>query len=106
MVDDNPPSTENDSNFLDYRLFWLTLITGAISGAVNYFILRFTHVFGLTWYVLAPILYIVSILIIYIETCPSWRNSTRCSFRPYLKYSGTWIIAYFVVGTAIFWFGW
>lgn len=106
MADDNPPIIQNQNDSLGYRLFWYTLITVAISGAANYFILRFTHGLGLSWLILAPILYLVSIFIIYVVTCPHWRESSRCSFRPYLKYSGTWVIAYFVVGTAIFYYGW
>jgi len=106
MSEITPPSNENHGSSLNHNLFWLTLVAGTISGGANYFILRFTHVFGLTWYILAPILYIVSILIIYIVTCSNWRENNRCPFRPYMKFSGTWIIAYFVVGTAIFYFGW
>jgi hypothetical protein len=104
MVDDSPPSNDKEESISHHLLFWLTLVVGGISGAANYFILRFTH--GLPWYILAPILYIISIVLIYIFTCPTWKESIRCPFRPYMKFSGTWIIAYFVFGTAIFYFGW
>lgn len=104
MTDDIPPPNGQEVNISYHLLFWLTLAVGGISGAANYFILRFTY--GMPWYMLAPILYVISIVIIYIITCSNWKDSSRCPFRPYMKYSGTWIIAYFVVGTAIFWFGW
>ena len=104
MADETNPMNDQEGTVTYQRLFWLTLLVGAISGAANYFILRFTH--GLPWYILGPILYIVSIVFIYIFTCSNWRESARCAFRPYMKFSGTWILAYFVVGTAVFYFGW
>ncbi|MHA1135052.1 MAG: hypothetical protein ACTSSE_01040 [Candidatus Thorarchaeota archaeon] len=104
MADDISPMNYQEDTISHQLLFWLTLTAGGISGAANYFILRFTHV--LPWYMLAPILFIVSIVFIYIITCSNRKDRSECPFRPYLKFSGTWIITYFVVGTAIFYFGW
>ena len=105
MADVDPPPMNDQNDTISHQLlFWLTLAAGTISGAANYFILRFTN--GLTWYVLAPILFIICYVIIYIGTCSNWRKSPRCPLRPYMKFTGSWVIAYFVVGTAIFYFGW
>ncbi len=99
--------SQNSDSIIHY-LFWLSLAFGAISGGVSYFILRFTD--GLTWYVLAPILYFINFIIIYFLIChridSNESDKARCDFKATLKFTSTWIIVYFVVGTAVFYFGW
>ncbi|MGY5873395.1 MAG: hypothetical protein RTV72_14180 [Candidatus Thorarchaeota archaeon] len=103
-----PPKEKPDVTELNQYLFWLTLIFGAVSGAASYFILRFSY--DLTWYFLAPILYTLNyvciFLIVYYRSKGVCPDNLKCLLRFTLKYSGTWIIAYFAVGTAIFYFGW
>jgi hypothetical protein len=102
----SPESQKSDS--IIHYLFWLSLVFGAISGGASYFILRFTQ--GLTWYVLAPILYFINYIIIYYFICNrtklSESTNEKCDFKTTLKFTSTWIIVYFVVGTAIFYYGW
>ena len=97
----------SDTDINQY-LFWITLILGAISGAASYFILRFSD--GLTWYLLAPILYGVNFACIFVLIYHRRRSEepvgAKQILRFILKYTGTWIIAFFAVGTAIFYLGW
>ena len=91
-----------------YRLFWIKLFLGTIFGASSYFILRFNRF--ITWYFLAPILYLVAILItiayLYNKTKSGKNFDMKIYSRFSLHYTGTWIIAYFVLATAMFYFGW
>jgi len=90
-----------------YTLFWMKLILGLGFGASSYFILRFNHF--MTWYVLAPILYLITILIVFTHLNSKIEKKERRPkpiVRFALNYTGTWIIGYFVLAIVMYYFGW
>lgn len=93
---------------LKKNIFWLKLVFGLVLGASSYFILRFNRY--LTWYVLAPILYLLTYLVVLVYLYRKQNNLNVIGIKKLgrfgLNYSGTWIIAYFVLATAVFYFGW
>jgi len=108
MAEPIPAMKDRSDAYISQYLFWTMLILGGISGAAGYFILRFFD--GLTWYLLAPLLYGVNFICIFLLIYYRQKNEepvdTRQILRFILKYTGTWIIAYFALGTATFYFGW
>ncbi len=108
MSELNPAIENLSATDISHYLFWTTLILGAVSGVASYFILRFSD--SLTWYVLAPILFGVNIVFLFLLINHRQRSEkpvgNKQILRFILKYSGTWIIVYFAAATAIFYFGW
>ena len=103
-------TSEDVGSFEEFTqvLFWITLLLGGISGVMGYLILRFIDL--LTWYIVAPLLFVVNYAIMYYylhnRGNPTTVGDKKSLQKFTLKYSGTWIIAYFAVSTAIFYFGW
>ncbi|MFX0107792.1 MAG: hypothetical protein ACFE7R_05895 [Candidatus Hodarchaeota archaeon] len=90
-------------------LYWTKVITGIAFGTLSYFVIRFTKI--LTWYIMLPSLLLVTLGITtyYIQkelraigiNLPSKR-----ALRTSLKFTGTWILAYFTFATLTYFVGW
>ncbi|TFG34449.1 hypothetical protein EU527_03280 [Candidatus Thorarchaeota archaeon] len=102
------PQISDTMGILKENIFWIKLVLGLAFGASSYFFLRFNRY--LTWYILAPILYLVTSLIVFVYLYKKQMNFGAIEMKKLarfgLNYTGTWIIAYFVLATAVFYFGW
>lgn len=90
------------------QIFWLKLALGLGFGALAYFIERFNSY--IVVYILAPILYLASCLIIFLyvyQTQKKNENIKKSTIgRFVLNYTAIWIIAYSVISIVFFYYGW
>lgn len=90
------------------RLFWVKLFTGAVFGALSYFIFRFF--IYVTFFVVIPTLYFLTyFLILVVVVAKSGMRLPKDKIpllRLPLNFSGTWLMAFFVFGIACYYFGW
>ena len=108
-----PETAQDSQTALDYtslrvKTFWVKLITGAIFGALSYFIFRFYV--QVTFFVVIPALYLVTYLIILIALFLKNNKKLPKDIKPMLRFplnfTSTWFMAFFVFGIICYYFGW